>query len=331
MGPISRLVAPALLIATVHVARAQSVGAPVDTTVVAWSALTERPRFQDTAHVAHVRFPSMLGGAHLGGDVHVEVIIGRDGVPERSSIRVVSSTHDLFTNSVRFAIRDWRLTPPMVNGQAVRASIPVFVSFLMPPAEEPSREIGAVVVDSIGVHISLGREGIPRQLGLVSNRADSSAATAAVLTKLLSIAQSMKASGICVSLGDEGRTISADVLRALRATHPKVRDPAHCPRTYTSMILEVDSLGKPVLPPKGALDPVWLSATNVRPWARDLFVMRGSVAQGTGTDWYRCQARREQSGRAWTATCELTGMTVSLNENLIWQDVYGRMRIAGPL
>ena len=313
MRRLDRLVVLVLLSTARHSAVAQNAVVPIDTNAVRWSSLTERPRLQDTSRAAHVRFPSMLESAHLGGEVRVEMIVGRDGTPERSSIRVVSSTHDLFTSSVRRAVAEWRLTPPMVGGRAVRASVPLLVSFLAAPKEEPSRETAAIVIDSTGFHISLGREGIPRELGFVSSRADSADATIAVLGELLSTARSIKASAICVSLGEEGRKMFPDVFKSLRAANSDVRDSTRCPRTYASMILELDAHGKPVLPPKGALDPVWVSVSKIQAWTRDLYVMTGSVAQGTGTSWYRCQAGREPGAGVWTATCEFMSMTLSLN------------------
>jgi hypothetical protein len=311
MPSLRRLLAPALLFAASRSAVAQSIAMPTDTGVVAWSALTERPRLQDTSKVAHVRFPSMLASAHVGGEVHLEMIVGRDGVPERSSLRVVTSAHDLFTSSIKSAIVDWRFTPAMVDGREVRTIVPVFVSFLMEPKDQPWRVVGIVVADSSGVHISLGREAIPRQVGLASNRADSSAAMIAVFAELFSTARLMKSSAMCVTSGDSRRAVLTDVLHGVRTMYPDARDPAHCTPTYTSMIQEVDSLGKPIRPPKGALDPVWLSTSKVQLWTSDLFMMTGSVAQGTATSRYQCQAWR--SGLEWRATCELTSMTVSFS------------------
>jgi TonB family protein len=303
--------AATLLIGAIHTAEAQVSPARPDTTVVPWSAITERPRLRDAAPAAGIHFPDILRSARVGGNVQLEVVVGADGQPERSNIRVVSSTHDLFTIAARNAVRQWRMSQPMLDGRPVRATIPVAVSFVLPEErEEASREVAAVVIDSTGFHISLGRERVPPQVGLVANPADSRAATVAVLAELLSVTRPIVAGAMCVRWNDSTASVPTDVLESLRATIPDVRDPAHCPPTYASMILRVDSLGKPLGSPTGAPDPVWISASRVRPWTTDLYAMNGVVSQGTLTRRYHCDARRERLGAPWTATREPTATSV---------------------
>lgn len=151
--------AATLLIGAIHTAKAQVSPARPDTTVVPWSALTERPQLRDAAPAAGIHFPDILRSARVGGNVRLAVVVGADGQPERSNIRVISSTHDLFTIAVRNAVRQWRMSQPMLDGPSARR-------------------------------------------------------------------------------------------------FPNVRDPANCPPTYESMILRVDSLGKPLGSPTGVPDPV---------------------------------------------------------------------------
>src|SRR5512143_337471 len=135
-----RAAAP-LLFGAIHTAEAQVSPARPDTTVVPWSGLTERPQTPGRVAAAGIHFPDILRSARVGGNVQLEVGVGADGQPERSNIRIVSSTHDLFTNAVRNAVRQWRMSQPMLDGRRVRTTIPVAVSFVLPEERaEASRE-----------------------------------------------------------------------------------------------------------------------------------------------------------------------------------------------
>ena len=103
---------------------------------------------------------------------------------------------------------------------------------------------------------------------------------------------------------------------------------ANCPRTYTSMILTVDSHGNPVdPPPRGYVDPHILSIVVPERWVpkadeRSITVIV-RVAQGTVTDEYLCRVRPasaraamlpvEGSSRRLTeaATCRLDKQYIS--------------------
>jgi TonB family protein len=73
-------------------------------------------------------YPPLMQEAGLSGVVPVEAIIGRDGVV--SSVRVLSAqAHpDLATAAVE-AVRQWRFTPTLLNGQAVEVVMTVTVRF----------------------------------------------------------------------------------------------------------------------------------------------------------------------------------------------------------
>jgi len=279
----------------------------------AWSALSERPRFRDTTSpAAGIRYPDILRSAGVAGEVRAEVVVGADGRPEPSSLHIVSSTHDLFTGAVRRAISNWSLSPPLAGGQAVRAAVPVIVSFeLSANRGDPSRAVADVTIDAAGIRVSLGWRPIARVAGLVAGRADARAATIGVLSALIPIARAMKGGAVCVSWSDLARNAPPDVLEQLRATDVGVLNADRCPRTYGSMILRVDSLGKPIRSPNGAPDPTWISTRDVQPWTENLYVLNGFVSQSTMTSHYRCTARREGPGATWTATCELAATSVS--------------------
>jgi TonB family protein len=275
------------------------------TTAIPWASLTERPRPRETASAAGIRYPDMLRSARVHGDVRIELIVGADGRPERSSLRVLSSTHDLFTNAVRTAVGPWTFDSPMLDGRPVRATVPVSVSFVSTERlDEPWRDVAAVAADSSGFHISLGREPVPRQPGLVAERAEVTAATIAILSELMPPARAAVAGAMCVSWSASSANAPPDALRRLHAIEPQIKNANRCPATYASMILHVDSTSRPIPPPTAAPDPVLISARDVRPWTRDLYVSTGFVTQGTGSQRYFCIVRREGREASWKATCE---------------------------
>jgi TonB family protein len=57
------------------------------------------------------RYPDLLRSAGIEGSVVVDVSTDENGSPEMSSLRVIGTTHDLFTASVRDALAKWHLSP----------------------------------------------------------------------------------------------------------------------------------------------------------------------------------------------------------------------------
>ena len=78
----------------------------------------------------HVRpvYPASMQEAGLSGVVPLEAIIGRDGVV--SSVRVLSAqAHPDLTAAAVDAVRQWRFTPTLLNGQPVEVVMTVTVRF----------------------------------------------------------------------------------------------------------------------------------------------------------------------------------------------------------
>jgi TonB family protein len=78
-------------------------------------------------HVAPV-YPASMQEAGLSGVVPVEAIIGRDGLV--SSVRVLSAqAHPDLAAAAVDAVRQWRFTPTLLNGQPVEVAMAVSVRF----------------------------------------------------------------------------------------------------------------------------------------------------------------------------------------------------------
>jgi TonB family protein len=81
---------------------------------------TQQAKQQDTPQAIQQgnpapRYPDILRASDIEGTVVVDVKSDARGVPNVSTMRVVSSSHDLFTNAVRTALRSWHVAP---NGAA---------------------------------------------------------------------------------------------------------------------------------------------------------------------------------------------------------------------
>lgn len=99
----------------------------------------------------------------------------------------------------------------------------------------------------------------------------------------------------CVSFIQMGTHYGAERsdLQQLAEPHRRYISRAQCPRTYSSMIVTVDSRGRPVdpPPPPGYVDPHYLVIALPGRWTNDRLDVDVSLIQGTRTDTYLCFTR----------------------------------------
>lgn len=69
---------------------------------------------------ASPRYPDILRQAEIEGDVMAQFVVDEQGVADVSTFKVLKSSHDLFTESVRLALPNMRFTPARVGGKAVK-------------------------------------------------------------------------------------------------------------------------------------------------------------------------------------------------------------------
>jgi protein TonB len=115
---------------------AADAGVPGGTAVADGSPLTER--FVDRAVVAlpgtiTPRYPSTLQSAGLEGDVRAQFVVDTLGHVEQGSVRVLDSTHDLFSRAVRDALGRARFTPAEAGGRKVRQLVEQAFTFRIDP------------------------------------------------------------------------------------------------------------------------------------------------------------------------------------------------------
>lgn len=66
------------------------------------------------------RYPDMLRSANVEGEVLVQFVVDTTGRVEHGSIKVLKSSHDLFTNAVRSALGGMRFYPAEIGGRRVK-------------------------------------------------------------------------------------------------------------------------------------------------------------------------------------------------------------------
>jgi hypothetical protein len=112
---------------------------------------------------------------------------------------------------------------------------------------------------------------------------------------------------VCVSTLRDRDAVPADaaLLRGLAGPGLRPVAPRDCPRTYTTMIVQVDSLGRRVdPPPPGWVDPHRLSLIGTVPISGVQVMVDMEIWVGTSGSRQRCLARR--NGVTWTAVCVVT-------------------------
>jgi protein TonB len=66
------------------------------------------------------RYPDMLRSANVEGEVLVQFVVDTTGRVENGSIKILKTSHDLFTNEVRRALGQMRFYPAEIGGRKVK-------------------------------------------------------------------------------------------------------------------------------------------------------------------------------------------------------------------
>ena len=75
------------------------------------------------------RYPDILRQAGIEGRVLVEVVIDTTGHAERGSMRILTSTHQLFEGPAREVVQGSTYSPGKIQGRAVRVRVQVPINF----------------------------------------------------------------------------------------------------------------------------------------------------------------------------------------------------------
>ena len=66
------------------------------------------------------RYPDMLRSANVEGEVLVQFVVDTTGRVERGSIKILKSSHELFTSAVQSALNSMRFYPAEIGGRKVK-------------------------------------------------------------------------------------------------------------------------------------------------------------------------------------------------------------------
>ena len=75
------------------------------------------------------RYPDSLRTANVSGEVLTMFVVNADGSVDPGTLKVVKSSHPLFTDAVRNALPEMRFQPAMVKGRAVRQLVQMPYAF----------------------------------------------------------------------------------------------------------------------------------------------------------------------------------------------------------
>jgi TonB family protein len=75
------------------------------------------------------RYPDMLRSANVEGAVLAQFVVDTTGRVDMSTVKVLKTTHDLFTNSVKLALSDIKFSPALVGGRKVKQLVQMTFPF----------------------------------------------------------------------------------------------------------------------------------------------------------------------------------------------------------
>ncbi len=77
------------------------------------------------------RYPDMLRAAHIEGEVLAQFTVDTSGYADMATFKVLKSTHDLFTQSLKHALPKMRFYPAQVGGKAVKQLVQMPFQFAL--------------------------------------------------------------------------------------------------------------------------------------------------------------------------------------------------------
>ena len=84
---------------------------------------------EEVVRAMRANYPTLLRDAGVEGTATLRFVVGADGVPERSSIQAVSTTHPDFGPGGERVVAAMRFSPARLGGAPVRVYLTLPVSF----------------------------------------------------------------------------------------------------------------------------------------------------------------------------------------------------------
>ena len=78
------------------------------------------------------KYPSVLESSGIPGEVQAQFVVGIDGKADMDSFKVLKTTNELFTQSVRNVLPRMRFSPAMIGGKPVKQLVQQAFQFAVP-------------------------------------------------------------------------------------------------------------------------------------------------------------------------------------------------------
>ena len=78
------------------------------------------------------KYPSVLESSGIAGEVQAQFVVGKDGKADMDSFKVLKSSNELFTQSVRNVLPRMRFSPAMIGGKPVNQLVQQSFQFAVP-------------------------------------------------------------------------------------------------------------------------------------------------------------------------------------------------------
>lgn len=279
--------------------------APVPAGDRLWCDTDTVPRLFDLSLAAVApRYPDLLRSAFVEGEVVAEMTVTEGGVVDMASVRFVQSSHDLFTNAVKSAIRNWRFVPALAGGRFVRARGTARVEFVLPKGDSLPVVAIAEPVHQVpnGIAIRLGWRVPPRATDVQTDTARLYALIERIVRDFAST-DTLRARCLEWSPAGRGEDAPASVITYLRE-HGVPRLPmSKCPPMYGGMIQYVDARGRPIPERPHGPNPHVVTINELVPWTSEQYVFAVWEGTGNGARIQRCQADWRIESRTWSVYC----------------------------
>lgn len=312
-GVSALAVATAWLVTSAATATAQCPPAPraSDTTTYLPCHTRPAPR-SDSANLVP-RNPDFLRMAGVSGEVRARFVVDSAGRPEMGTFRVLSSTHELLSITVRNAVRQWRYAPGRRRGRPVRVLVEEHFAFV---ATEDDVAEGRYPPGTGYADSDVTPDGLPRRvrtwpsrdlhapaLTVTDARAAQVAAIAAVADSDVLPHPKGIARVVCAALRDSaGRPADPSIEELAALTRPGVAAFGwrRCPPGFESMVAPREPI------PPGD-EPFQMNVGRVAAWATDAVLVKVDYWHGTLGREYLCLAERQPAGGepGWRGRCRL--------------------------
>ncbi len=80
------------------------------------------------------QYPSMFESSRVEGHVLAQFVVDTLGKADMSTFKVLDSTHELFSQSLRSALSHWRFYPAQAGGHRVKQIVQLPLKFVAPPS-----------------------------------------------------------------------------------------------------------------------------------------------------------------------------------------------------